>query len=135
MNFQQLPFIHMGINLRCADIGVPQHFLNNTQIRTIFQQVAGKGMTQRMRMNVFLYAGKKRRFLDDAPDTLPVKTFAMTGKENIRTGDIFEQQGSGLFEITLQQIPCNTADRDDTFFGTFSKHSDSPHIEVNHTQN
>ena len=36
----------MGINLRGRDIGVPQHALQAPQIRSAFQQMGCKGVTQ-----------------------------------------------------------------------------------------
>ena len=45
MNCQQTPLIHMSVNLRGADVGMSEHFLNHPQIRPVFQQMTGKGMT------------------------------------------------------------------------------------------
>ncbi len=39
----------MRINLRGADIGVPQHGLNAAQIGAAFQQMGGKRMPQYVR--------------------------------------------------------------------------------------
>jgi len=39
----------MRIDLRGADIGVPQHGLNAPQVRATFQQMRGKRMAQYVR--------------------------------------------------------------------------------------
>ena len=39
----------MGIDLRRRNAGMPQHFLNLTQIGTTRQEMRGKTMTQRVR--------------------------------------------------------------------------------------
>ena len=46
--------IYVRVDFRSADIGVPQHFLNHAQIGTVRQQMAGKGMAQGVRMDIFL---------------------------------------------------------------------------------
>lgn len=44
MNGQEPLLIHMSVNLRRADVRMPQHLLNDPQIGAVFQQMAGKGM-------------------------------------------------------------------------------------------
>jgi hypothetical protein len=41
----------MRVDLRGGNVGVPEQLLNHAQIRPAFQQVAGKGMAQRVRRN------------------------------------------------------------------------------------
>ena len=40
--------IDVGIYFRRADVLVPQHGLDNTQVGTVFQQVGGKGVAERV---------------------------------------------------------------------------------------
>ena len=42
IDLRQMLEIKMGINLRGADTGVPQHFLHRAQVATGLQQVGGK---------------------------------------------------------------------------------------------
>ena len=42
-------FYHMGVNLRCRNIGMAQHFLYAAQICPICQEVAGERVAQNMR--------------------------------------------------------------------------------------
>ena len=39
-------FINMGINLRGADVGVPQQFLQHAQVHARFQTVSGKTVAE-----------------------------------------------------------------------------------------
>ena len=45
----ELLFYELGINLRRGYIGVAEHFLYRVDIRSVFEQVRSKGMTQRVR--------------------------------------------------------------------------------------
>ena len=49
--FLQAAFIHMGIDLRRADIGMTEHFLNNPQIGSTTEQVCREAVPQLMRMD------------------------------------------------------------------------------------
>lgn len=79
MNGQQPFLIDVRIDLRGTDVCMSQHFLDHTQIRSIFQQMAGKRMTQRMRMNVFTDPGDPGGFLDDLPDAFPLQWLSTIG--------------------------------------------------------
>ena len=39
----------MGINLRCRNVGMPQHDLYTAQIRSPLEQMRGEAVTQRVR--------------------------------------------------------------------------------------
>ncbi len=41
--------LHMGIDLRCRDIGMAQHLLHAAQIGAVIEQMAGKSVAQDMR--------------------------------------------------------------------------------------
>ena len=42
----------MSIDLRCGDVGMPEHILDRTQIGAAFEQVGCERMTQRVRVKV-----------------------------------------------------------------------------------
>ena len=48
----QRPKIHMGINLRGADVAMPQHFLYRSQVATMGQHMGRKAVTQDMGVQV-----------------------------------------------------------------------------------
>ena len=43
---------HVGVYLRCRDVGVTQHLLHRTNIRAILHKVRSERMPQRVRRNV-----------------------------------------------------------------------------------
>ena len=47
MDRQQLPLVHMGINLSGCDIRVSEHLLDHAQIGSVFEQMAGEGVAER----------------------------------------------------------------------------------------
>ena len=48
--------IHMGVNLRGADVGMSEQFLHAPQVAARLEQVGGKGMAEHVRMHVHLDA-------------------------------------------------------------------------------
>ena len=68
--FQPLP-CYMRIDLGRRDIGMAQHDLNRSQVRTRLQEMTGKGMPQAVRRYPFLYTCHQPIFLDDFPEPLP----------------------------------------------------------------
>ena len=42
-------FEHMGIDLRCRDIGVAKQLLNGSEVGAVLQQMAGKSMAKHVR--------------------------------------------------------------------------------------
>ena len=66
--FQAL-LVYVGINLRCRNVGVTEHFLNDPEISAVTEQMRGETVPEKMRVNVFLQAGVPRFFLHDLPDS------------------------------------------------------------------
>src|SRR5450756_449363 len=52
VDFSQLLVRYVGINLGCADTGMPKHFLHGSNIRAGNQQISSKRMAQSMRCDV-----------------------------------------------------------------------------------
>ena len=61
---------HMGVDLSCGDIRVPEHHLNRTEVCTSLQKVAGKGVAQKMRGDPFPNARPSAILLDVFPESL-----------------------------------------------------------------
>ena len=60
--------IDMRVNLRCRNIRVAEHFLDNAQIGAIPQQMCRKTVPEKMRINIRLQSGVLRMFFYDLPD-------------------------------------------------------------------
>ena len=65
--FQSL-LIDMGIDLRCRNVGVAEHFLDDAQIRAIPQQMRCEAVSQKVRVNVLFQSGAARMLFYDLPD-------------------------------------------------------------------
>lgn len=50
----QMTTIHMHINLSGGNTFMAQHLLYGSKVRSVFQKVGGKGMSERMWTNTFL---------------------------------------------------------------------------------
>ena len=68
VHFLQASFIHMGVDLRGADICMPEHFLNNAQIGSATEQMCCKTVPQLMRMHGISKARTLSAFTHDLPD-------------------------------------------------------------------
>ena len=60
--------IDMRVNLRCRNIRVAEHFLDNAQIGAIPQQMCRKTVPEKMRINIRLQSGVLRMSFHDLPD-------------------------------------------------------------------
>ena len=66
----------LGIKHGGGDIGMTEHLLHRSEVRTVFQKMGGKGMAQHMRRDVLLDACRLLIMLDDLPEALPRHTLA-----------------------------------------------------------
>ena len=60
----------MRVDLGRRYIRMPQHFLDRTKIRAMFQQMGGKGMPQGVRLDCFFDIRSTGIILDYRPQTL-----------------------------------------------------------------
>ena len=72
--------VDVSVDLGGGDVGVAEHFLDDAEVATIVEQVAGKAVPQRVRRDVFRDAGAARVFLDEHPDGFPAERLA-SGRE------------------------------------------------------
>src|SRR3954453_22597006 len=66
VNLEHVPGRKLGIALRSGKALVTQQFLNGSQVRTLFQHVGAKRMTQSMRVHIRGETLGDGNFLDDA---------------------------------------------------------------------
>lgn len=48
---------YVGVDHGCADVGVAQEFLDGTDVVTVFKELGGKGVSERVATCVFVDAG------------------------------------------------------------------------------
>ena len=66
--FQPL-LIDMGIYLRCRNIRVPEHFLDDAQVGAVSEQMRGETVPEKMRINILFQSRVSCMFFHDLPDT------------------------------------------------------------------
>ena len=67
MNFPQARRANVRINFGGADVRVAEQFLDDPQVRSIFQQMSGETMPQHVRGNVAREIGPARPASDAQP--------------------------------------------------------------------
>ena len=65
--FQSL-LIHVRINLRGGNVGVPEHLLNDPQISAVAQKMRRETVPQQVRINIRLQTRPRRCFLHNLPN-------------------------------------------------------------------
>jgi len=71
----------MGVNFRCGDGFVPQHFLHRSEVCSAFHKMGGKGMTQGMRADIFADTCPLCKVFDDVEYHHARKLIAATVEE------------------------------------------------------
>ena len=59
--------IDMRVDLRCRNVGVAQHLLDNAQIGAVSEQMRREAVPEKVRINVLFQSGALRMFLYDLP--------------------------------------------------------------------
>src|SRR3990172_11329122 len=102
MYFLQILSVDMRIDLCRRNIHMPQQFLDNTKIGPTLQQMRREGMTERMRMDVFLDAGLFGVFGDHLPDPFSSESRAPGIEEENIFGFAFAgQRYAGITSVFL----------------------------------
>lgn len=57
--------VDVSVNLGGGNIGVAEEFLNDPEVGAIFQEVRGKGVAEKVGVDVLINAGGLGAFLDD----------------------------------------------------------------------
>jgi hypothetical protein len=60
-------FIHVGVDFRGANAGVPQKLLDHPEVGPAGKKVGGKGVTQKMGVDAGVESRRFGRPFDDAP--------------------------------------------------------------------
>ena len=69
MNRFQPLLIDVRIHLRCRDIRVPEHFLDDAEVGAISEQMGRETVPEKMWINIFFQSGVPCMFFHDLPDT------------------------------------------------------------------
>lgn len=96
----------MRIDLGRRDIGVPQHDLDRPKVGPSLEEMAGKGVTERVGRADAPHAGTTRRFLDDSPEPLAGERAAATVHEQRARIPAFHERGARLFQVAADPKQC-----------------------------
>src|SRR5438874_1146596 len=64
----QALLVHVRVNLRRRNIGVPEHFLDDPEIRAVAEEMGREAVPQQVRINIRLEPRLFRALLHDLPD-------------------------------------------------------------------
>src|SRR5580704_16971027 len=68
MGFLDAALVDVRIDLCCRYIRVPEHFLDDAQVRAVVEQVGGETVAQRVGCDGFVDAGDAGVFFDEHPN-------------------------------------------------------------------
>jgi hypothetical protein len=68
MEIPQPVLLHMGVDLGSGNIRVTEHLLDDPQVSSVIEQVGGKRMPQKVRINILVQPGPFRDLFHDHPD-------------------------------------------------------------------
>ena len=114
---------HVGINLSRGDVGMAQHGLNRPQIGAAFQQVARKGVPQRVGRDHFSEPCPKTVTLDQLPKTLAAERFSGPGDKKSGTHTVFEKRLACPVGLSSDFFLSILADRHHAFLGAFAENA------------
>src|SRR5205085_2882798 len=75
--------IYVRVNLCGRDVRVAQHFLNDPEVGAIAEQMGGKTVPQKMRIDIGLHTGAFGMFLYDLPNASGGELSAPCRKKNL----------------------------------------------------
>ena len=85
VNFAKLSSVHVCVNLCCANIGVPQKFLNGADVCSVLKHMGGEAVTEHMRRNAL--GGNPDcggTLADDLKNALPRKRLTQARHKQMR---------------------------------------------------
>ena len=84
VNFLQFTGLHLSVNLRGLDACVPQHFLDQSQVRPPSKKMRRKGMSQRVGADFAIDSCSKSISLDQFPNRLASHALTSAGQNEPR---------------------------------------------------
>lgn len=75
---------HMGVDLRGTDAGVTEQFLNDAQVRAMFEEMGGEAVTEHVRRDVAFDVGGRDALFDSEPEGDTGELGAALGEEHRR---------------------------------------------------
>ena len=93
--------LDVSVDLGGGDVGVAEQFLDNTQIRSVLEQVGCKGVPQEVGVDVLRESGPLGGLLGELPDPIGGKGPASNGEKNMAAGNLADESGTFDAKVTL----------------------------------
>lgn len=126
----QSVLVHMGVDLGGCNIGVAKHHLYRTKIRTMAQQVGGKGVAQHVGGNIFFNTCGESSFFDDLPEAQSCHAGAAIGYEQVVAASSLEDEGPGCFMVVFNFCLGLLTKGDETLLATLAENPDKARSHV-----
>ena len=94
----------MGVNLGRGNVCVAEHDLHGPQVRTMFEQVACKGMPQGVRRDLLSDSGQSGAPLDDLPEGLPAHGFCPRSQKEMRRTPFLQKARAAVQEVLFDGL-------------------------------
>ena len=95
-------FIHVGVDFRGANAGVPQKLLDYPEVGSTGKKMGGKGVTEKMGIDAGVESGCFRRLFDDAPEVGSSEAATVVTEKHFSSRFGADQFGSGDVEVMLE---------------------------------
>ena len=118
------------VNLRGADAGVAEQFLNHAQVRAVFQKMRGETMAQHVRRDVAFDAGAFDAVFDSLPQSDGGKRCATIRQKKIRRRFCIHEFLPARIEKMLNRINGFFSNRHDALFISFADDVDETGFQM-----
>src|ERR1700722_19980164 len=98
MGFLDAMPVDVRIDLRRRYIRMPEHFLDDAQVRAVFEQMGREAVAQRVRCDRLGDAGGAGVFLDEHPNRLAAERPAPRREEDFAKAGGFRERTASLAE-------------------------------------
>ena len=119
------------IDLRRSDARVPEEFLNDTHIRSTFEQVCRERMPQRMRCHSLVYPDRSGACHNDPTDRLPNQSSSRSEIEQERSAaPCGGHRRAPAGQICRHCFAPEPPERNLPFLAAFTKHTHSARFQI-----
>ena len=118
----------MRVDLRCGDVGVTKHLLNDAQISPPSEQVGGEAMPEKVRVDVGVKSGTRGVSLDQLPHPLRGQLSSADGEKDLRSRAPRNESWPFEFQVSAQCPARFRPDRNQAGLVSFAGHADHPFL-------
>lgn len=124
----------MGIDLGGGDIGVAEHHLHGTKVRTMGEKMGSKGMAEHVRRDAFADTGGDSHFLEDLPEAQAGHAATAAGHKKVFAPFAIENMWTPVLKVVIYFFFGCLAEGDQTFLVAFSHYANKAGVEITGNQ-